>query len=146
MKTDNINYSSHAIIIDDEWYIYLERNKKLWWRISLFWWWLETWETHIDWIVRELGEEVFIKANVNDFKYIETNWPKKFPKGVFITEIYALKISSWVWKIISNLDTVIKIKYDDLSKNENAVFVIEKEEFLWRIEKSLNLLNIKIWI
>ncbi len=146
MELKKPSYSSHAIVVDDEWILYFELNKKLWGKISLFWWWLDLWETHINAIIRELEEEIFITAKEKDFVYIEKSWPKKFPKWIIISEIYALLISTWVWKIISNSDTVIKLKYDDLKLKSASDFVIEKEEFLWRIEKSLSLLKIKIWI
>ena len=107
--------SSHIAIIDEEWNIYFDNNLKLKW-LSLVWWSLEKWESHKQWVLREVWEETWIVDKITEelIIFIENN-QEIVNNILWLWEFYWLKITKTRWdKIIEEKNNIRRVNYSEL--------------------------------
>lgn len=57
--------SKNELLLQERW-----NYSKKWEKWAFFWWWIETWETYLEWFFREAKEELWINMSEFNYKYI----------------------------------------------------------------------------
>lgn len=124
--------TSHAVIVtDDLSTILAEKNSRFWWKITLFWWKLEDWESHLDWLKRELFEETWINFNDNEIKTLIENDKLVLWDKTFLWFVYYIIIS--------------KKRVTDILKHSEKNIVIDTSfEWVWKIDLAFEEVRTKI--
>ncbi len=130
-----VRYASQIIIRDKEWIFYFEKNNHL--DCISFWWWeKESWDTgEFDTALRELREELWITFEKKELQIIDIDGPREFPKWIFISTLFLLRINNDVVKKVKENIKTILFTIKDIEASEEK-FVLWKEKFLARCKKA----------
>ena len=124
--------TSHAVIVSDDLSTILaEKNSRFWWKITLFWWKLEDWESHLDWLKRELFEETWINFNDKEIKTLIENDKLVLWDKTFLWFVYYIIISK-------------KRVTDILKHSEKNTAINTSFEWVWKIDLAFEEVRIKI--
>ena len=133
-----MNYSSQAIIVDEDRNIYLERNSKIW-SLSFIGGKVEEGENYESALLREIREELWIYLTVDKLLEWEVQPERAFPTGSWISRYFVVVLSESEKKSIEN-ETIEVYDFDTLQRMDDSEFPIERVSFLTQVQRALDLL------
>ncbi len=132
-----VGKSSQAIVIDTIWNMYLENNKKTQ-RLSFIWGKLEEDEEHINAIIREIKEELWLDFDEERFVWGDLQPVREIPNVWKWRSLYYILIVTQkeAEDILHNTD-IRKYTLSDLQTLEWEPFCLPRDIFLEQIQRAL---------
>jgi 8-oxo-dGTP pyrophosphatase MutT (NUDIX family) len=118
----NIVKTAHAVFLSkDGQFFYWEKNKRYDNNITFFWWKLEKWESHKEWLIRELLEETSLDLSNKILIILEFQESVIINDNNFIWNLYLIHVTKNEVKTLLSNNEWRNIEYP-INEIENIPF------------------------
>lgn len=137
-----MNYSAQAILIDGEGNIYLERNKKMWNRLSFIGGKFEYIDnnSYENCVIREIREEMQLVLQRDRLLAAELQEPREILWKTWISTYFVVVLDELEWTPIWENQDIEIFDMHSLQRLDDDQFVLERITFLQQVQRALDCL------